>query len=408
MYRENWAHALDGLRPYPARNGRTEEGESTMRQELAAFEALAHDFPDIWKYQRFAGITMSNLANLLEQQHRFIEAEKVQRSALVARTALADKVGGIPLHHQLVGHSHFNLGMLLLESDNPTSAEEELLRARADFESLRQKYGKNPGYRSDLAAVCNTLGNLWRMQDKSAKAKESWEKAIALQKELIDEYPTMLDYQYEYALSHVNLGGLLAFGGQTKKAEAMYRIGIQYLAALTEKHPDTIAYLTGLGEAHGGLGRLLLNSRDATDARTHLEQSLSNLKKALDADPKQPRFAQMRNENYQHWVAALILARDHKAAADAVQHLPRLLLEKGEGAFVAARTLAACLTLAEHDASLSVSERNVILRTYTESALNVLRKSPPASTYLKEMKRSPDFDPLRKRDEFRKWLDSAD
>jgi tetratricopeptide (TPR) repeat protein len=345
---------------------------------------------------------------MLEHQHRFAEAEKAHRSALAVRIELAARVGGIPFHRQLVGHSQFNLGLLLLENGDATNAETELLRARTRFESLRQEYAKNPSHKFDLAAVCNSLGNLWRTQGKSEKARESWETAITLQKELIAEYPMVLEYQFECALSHVNLGGLLASLRQVKEAEASYRSGIQYLALLCEKQPDAIAYRTGLGEAHGGLGRLFLNARDAAGARRHLELSLTHLKKALEMDPKQPRYAQMRNENYQYWIAALILEKDYKAAANAVTELPRLLPEKGEGAFLAARALAACLALAENDDSLTVSERNAIMRSYSESALDLLRKTPPAAAYVKVMKQSEDFVPLRQRDDFRKWLDSTD
>jgi hypothetical protein len=102
------------------------------------------------------------------------------------------------------------------------------------------------------------------------------------------------------------------------------------------------------------------------------------------------------------------MEKDHKAAANAVAELPRLLPEKGEGAFLAARSLAACLALAENDDSLTVPERNQMMRSYTESALDLLRKTPPAAEYVREMKQSPDFVPLRKRDDFRKWLDSTD
>jgi tetratricopeptide (TPR) repeat protein len=407
IYRENWAHALDSLAPYLHRNGRAAENESIMREELAAFESLGRDFPRVWKYARFTSTALNNLANLLERQHRFAEAERAHRSALAVRKHLASKVPAIPYHHQLVGHSYFNLGLLLMESEGATKAEPELLQARTQFETLHHNYRKDPDYRYDLAGVCNSLGNLWRMQDKPQEAKMSWEKALALQKGLVDEHPLVIDYQYEYALSQVNLGGLLATLRQAKEAEALFRQGIQILALLCEKQSDAIAYRTGLGEAHGMLGRLFLDAKNAAGARTHLEQSLVHLKQALDVDPKQPRFAVMRGENYRFWIEALLLAKDHKAAAKAAPELSRLFPKNGEGAFLAAKCIASCLMLAEQDASLSIPDRNVLLRAYSESALDLLRKTPPPSKRLQEIKRSPEFEPLRNRDNFRKWLDST-
>src|SRR5262249_31083468 len=161
------------------------------------------------------------------------------------------------------------------------------------------------------------------------------------------------------------------------EAEAVFKLAIEHLTILCKEHDDTVAYQRGLGEVHGLLGELYARANKGVEARMHLEKSLHHLGKALDADPKQPRYVNMRRENYRWWLIAMVVAKDHAETAKATPELVRLF-PKGEGTFLAVKFLTLCLTLVDEESGLSTKDRTAFHKAYADRAVELLSKTSPS------------------------------
>jgi serine/threonine-protein kinase len=407
-YREERGHELGGLASQLDRSGRVEEAEKVHRQQLAAFEGLAADFPGVPSYRRNVAIVLSNLANELQSQGRTDEAERGQRRALALRAKLVEELPVMPLHRTHLGQSYTNLGILLAESNRPAMAETELLNARRIFQELHGRFVDNVDYASELAATCNTLGNTWRALRQPLKAKASWQEALELQKKMVADKPDEPDFRLELAMSHNNLGLLLEHDlKQIKDAAQAYRAGIEILAALAGQYPKTVRYQAALGEAHGQLGRLLLEDKSFSEARAHLDQSVRRLRQALQVNPLQSRYGALWRQNAQSWVAVLVLTDDDAAAVKAAADVAAWFPQKNEGAFLAAKGLCMGMSEIDGNGSLTAKERSRRLNLLGEQALALLQKTPPTvSAHIQEMKETAVFQVLRRRDDFKSFLDN--
>jgi len=402
LYRENWAHAQDRLRNVLEQSGRLPEAEDALRSALARFRALATECPTVHAYRQSLATTLSNLANLLEETSRFAGAEKTHREGLRHRARLAAELPTIPSYRLRLGHSHFNLGILLLNTRQLPKAKAELTRAHDLFTQLHADFPTVPSYRQDLAAACNSLGNLLLTTSQYQEAEKTWQRAVKLQKELVNDFPEEDDYRFELAMSLSNMGLLLAHDlGRLPRAEEQFRQACDLLQKLVTNPRPRIKYHGLLGETQGELARLLFQEKKNAEGRRILEQAVSHLRTAHQGNPKHARYAGKLRSNAEFLVRCLVFMSDHAAAAKAAEELPKLFPERGAGHFLAGRALALCVLSAHPDAKLA--------RQYGDRAVQLLKESRQKGFKdLNTLKTDLAFEALRKRDDFRKWLEELD
>ena len=110
-------------------------------------------------------------------------------------------------------------------------------------------------------------------------------------------------------------------------------------------------------------------------------------------------------KNLQSWIAVLVVAGDDKAAITAAKELPTWFPHQNEGAFLAGSALSAGMSALDRDTSLTEKERSRRLNELGAEAVALFQKNPPtAAQHVRDMKESPLFELLRRRDDFNMLL----
>ena len=196
------------------------------------------------------GVSLTNLATVLQHRGDYPRAEELQRQALgVLQRGLGDD-------HPLTADAMDNLGTVLIRLDRPAPAEPLMRRA---IEIRKRVLGDT---HTDVAVSLNNLANLLDAQDRQAEAIPLMRDAIEIFRGAKDE-PSMT-----VAVALNNLGKLLSEQDELDEAESMYR---QSLAAFRDSSGDP--YQVGI--ALTNLGLLL-------DERSRYAEAESLLREALD------------------------------------------------------------------------------------------------------------------------------
>jgi hypothetical protein len=101
----------------------------------------------------------------------------------------------------------------------------------------------------------------------------------------------------------------------------------------------------------------------------------------------------------------LLALGDHDAAAKTAEDLMRGAVYVPSDIYDAACYLARCVCLAEQDKALAEANRGELVKAYGDRALAALRHAVEKGyKNLAHMKKDPDLDPLRGREDFKKLL----
>ena len=101
----------------------------------------------------------------------------------------------------------------------------------------------------------------------------------------------------------------------------------------------------------------------------------------------------------------LIRLRGHREAARVAGELTRIQPEDSNDAYDAACYVSLCVPLAEKDAELPESQRQVVAERYADRAVDLLREAiRKGYTNAGHMKKDQHLDPLRRRADFKKLL----
>jgi hypothetical protein len=101
----------------------------------------------------------------------------------------------------------------------------------------------------------------------------------------------------------------------------------------------------------------------------------------------------------------LVRLQDHRAAAKVAAELARTSFDPVEDPYNAACLVTLCVPLAKQDTGLPEHNRSQLAEEYAEQAMDLLREVVQRGFKDAEhMKKDPDLDPLRARDDFKKLM----
>jgi tetratricopeptide (TPR) repeat protein/MoxR-like ATPase len=219
------------------------DAESQLRAALAEAETLPEDDP-------WLGVTLNNLAHLLQATNRIAEAEPLMRRAL----DIDEKIYGPD--HPSVAILLNNLARLLHDTNRITEAEPLMRRALAIAE---KSYG--PDHPS--VAVClNNLARLLKDTDRSAEAEPLMRRALVIdEKSYGPDHPSV-------TRDLNNLARLLHDTNRITEAEPLMRRAL----AMAEKsygpdHPSVAVCLNNLA-------RLLKDTDRSAEAEPLMRRAL--------------------------------------------------------------------------------------------------------------------------------------
>jgi serine/threonine-protein kinase len=409
--------------------GRRSEAEDAHRKALALFEPLARDFPAVPDYRQELATTHNNLGLLLSDLGRRSEAEDAYKKALALQEPLARDFPAVPDYRRDLAGSHTNLGTLLRGLGRRSEAGDAYRKALALYEPLARDFPAVPDYRRELASSHNNMGALLRDLGRRSEAGDAYRKALALYEPLARDFPAVPDYRRDLAGSHTNLGTLLRDLGRRSEAEDALRKALALREQLARDFPDVPAYRVDVGGTYVSLGNLRRDSGQAGPALDWYAKGIQPLQAALAADPNQATARLfLRNAHYGRAQALTGLARHAEAAEDWARAME---LDNGPDRPFFRRKRALSLARAG-DHAQAVSEANALAEAkgvhaltlydlacvcslasasvknddrYAARAVELLRQAV-AKGYkdIDHLKKDPDLDPLRGRDDFKKLL----
>src|SRR5262249_20735003 len=140
------------------------------------------------------------------------------------------------------------------------------------------------------------------------------------------------------------------------------------------------------------------------EARKYLRQAIQQQQKALTIE-SQPAYRQALYLHYQGLIEVAISAEDHAEAAQTVAELVKAVPAEVTDYPRCVGFLARCVALAGKDEALPEARRKELARRYGDQALDLLKKAIARgykdAAYLRQ---SPDLEPLRSREDFKKLL----
>src|SRR5262249_53598078 len=163
------------------------------------------------------------------------------------------------------------------------------------------------------------------------------------------------------------------------------------------KSPNKPEPHSWLGAALNNHASILREQGKLDEARQLLVRAITHQRAALNVTPQHPTYRQFLRNHYVSLAHVLVLLRAHAAATKTIDESS----ERFPGDYAAARLLARCVSLAENDEKLKDERRLQLADAYGQRAVEILREAARRGWLgAQHMKKAPDLDPLRRREDF--------
>jgi serine/threonine-protein kinase len=449
-YRAALATIWDKLGNFQAETGKPAEALASFQKGLDLRLAVCKDHPDVADYQADLAINWSNLGILHRQRGEPALAVQSYEKARDLLLALGKAHPAVPRYRSNLANTLHHLGVILREAGNSKEALANFEQARDIHLALSTAHPNVTAYQADVANTFNSLAVLQREMGKPAEALTSYERARDIWLALSRAYPDVTSYRAGLGKTWNNLAYFRTKTGKASEALACYKEALDTQLALHRDHPEVTAYQADLGgtycnlghqfrasdraseslppyaeairmlravlqrepghstarvflrNSHGGRARALTALGRHGEAAADLEQAIR-----LDTGPSQSAFRM-------ELALALAHAGDHARAVQEARHLLRLHSEmSGTQAYSLACIYALSARAAVKETSRPLAEREKRGEGYARLALRLLERLRQAGSFdvrqaVEQMKKDPDLDFLRNRDDFRQFLSAVE
>ncbi len=395
---------------------------------------LATAFPAVPQYKQELAGTHNNLGNMLANLDQRDAARTEFQTARDLSKKLAAAFPAVLEFQQNLARTHNSLGTLLAGLGQHHEARREYEAAQNLLKKLADAFPAVPAYRQELAATHHNLGLLLAGLGQRDEARKEYEAARDLQKKLADAFPAVPEYQQDLARTHNNLGILLAGLGRRDEARREYETSRDLHKKLADAFPAVPEYQVSLGGSYCNFGLLVKGEGKLADSLPWYDLAIRTLTQVLEKEPRDVTARLfLRNS---HWGRAESLDQLKKHAV-AVKDWDRAiaLSPRAERPSVRARRAASRVQAGQvAEAVAEVAELTKSSRwnagqwydfacvyalasgksadnkqAYADRAMELLQKAVKAGFKdAAHMKKDPDLDPLRGRDDFKKLLEALD
>ncbi|QEL20917.1 serine/threonine-protein kinase [Limnoglobus roseus] len=231
---------LDKQRPL------TDEQKNIIAQLLVHFEKLTREPQTDEASRARAGRAAIRVWHIQSRLDRKGEAEAAARRAVAAFTALAAEFPTTLDYRRSLAVGHNNLGSVLKANKKFDAAQEQFRAAMSIQTKLVADYPETPLYRSDLGTSRLNLG-IALVPQKPREAEAEYREGLAVWEKLAADFPAAAEYRRNLALGHQLLGMRLSNKGQWPLAEKEYNEAVQRLEKLAADAPDAPEYRRVLG-----------------------------------------------------------------------------------------------------------------------------------------------------------------
>jgi eukaryotic-like serine/threonine-protein kinase len=374
-YRQRQAQSHRGLGVMLYQLGKRKEAEAEHRRALAIVQPLADEFPNDPGCRSELAASHANLGVVLCGLGNKAEAAAEYRQAINLRQSLVTEYPDVAEYRILLAYSYNNLGMALAALGKQEEAAAEYHKA-IDVESkLVAEFPNVPDYRQSLARAHNNLGNLLGQLGKPTEAVAEYRKALPLIHRLVADFPSLPEYRNLVATIQYDMGIELAAMGKPEEAKAEYRAALQTRTQLVEQFPGVTDYRHGLGQTLNNLAVLLTRNGELDEARRMYVLAIEHQLQACRAVPTNHSYADSLRNHYHGLVSVALKQKDHAATADAAAGLSQARPDVADDALRAARFLGYCISSAEQDTTLPESQREALMKSYADQAMESLREA---------------------------------
>jgi tetratricopeptide (TPR) repeat protein len=389
------AHSLERIGDVQLRRGDAKGALASVQESLGIHRRLAEGDPRSALAQREVSVSLTKLGDMQFKQGDAKGALASFREALRVSRQLAEADPRSALAQRDLAVSLGRLADVQLRQRDAEGALASVQEALAVSRRVADADPHSAQAQSDLSVALSKLGEvqLWQADVKGALA--SFREALAICRRLAEADRRSALAQRNLAVSLTKLGDAQVDQGDAKGALASYQEALGVSRRLAEADPHSAAAQRDLLISYTKLGNL---ARDSTDYR----QAADWYVKALEVAKAFPRPEVFHEEvgfvegllRFCRFVE-LVQRKDLDGAVQAAEKLAGSAARADE-VYDAACAFALCVPLADKDEA----------RDRLAARAVGLLKQAVARGYkdVAHLKKDPDLDPLRRRDDFQKLL----
>jgi serine/threonine protein kinase len=385
--------------------GRITEAEDDWNEVLNICKQLAADFPGRPEFRQELASGYNNRGVLRRETSRLREAEEDYDRATVIRKQLVEDFPSRPEFCWSLAGSHLNRGILRRDTGRLQEAEEEYSRALIIQNELAAEFPARLDYRQELANGLNIRGSLLSDLGRFEKAGEDFDRALSIYKKLATDFPARPDFRQALAGSHSNRGTLLRTTGRLQEAEKEFEQALaifKQLAAVVPNQPDLWGELAG---TYVNLATLQLKQGNWAAAKRLLLEGGPHHLTALKANPRHPSYRQFYRSQLATLTPVYAGLLEPEDAVHTAETCRDLGWDAPADAYDAACYLSLCVPIVAKHEKLDATQRTDAVQFYSNAAMKLLRHAVDKGFKdVAHIKKDPDLDPLRQRDDFQKLV----
>lgn len=421
------------------------EAAALYEKALALFEQLVQAYPGVPEYQAELAATHNNLGNLHRGEDDVERAEASFLKALTIFDRLAREYPRVYEYRSHLARTHNNLAVIYQATKRSEQAEAAYDEARKLLEELARQDMSTYQHQADLAAIRFSLGNLYRATKRPDEAEAAYQNAVAILTKLALDHPNVLEIHADLAKNYSALATLHTAMRRPDQANAAFQGAQTIQEKLARRHPSVLQFSVDLAGTYYNRGLAARRDNQPEAAVEWFTRAIRTLEPVLQRYEAHPQARQLlrnahvrragtleRLTNYaeaiQDWDRAIqlddgregdwlrlgraiALARfgDHaKATTEA-----KVLADKEPASGMMLYDLACVYALASShvrkDTALPQDQRERLAEKSAVQAIQLLKKTHTTGYFKnprnrEHLKKDPDLDSLRMRDEFKKLL----
>jgi serine/threonine-protein kinase len=384
--------------------GRHQAALAELRQALATWQKLSGTNPGVPELQRELANGHQAIAWVLSRAGQPQEGLPARKEALSLRQELAKANRHDPDLQRELALSHQALGALLEQLGQPETAIPEYREALVILQQLHDSYPAVTEFQSDLALAHHNIAEALS-HTRPPEALAEFKEALGMRQKVADANPNVPDFQRELGFNHYSIGTVLERLRKPADALLAYAQARALQQKLADAHPPIPEFRSELAMSCYRLGRLLAYQGRIKEAFPALDHA-QKLCQAL-SDAQSGIAEHLLRLGYSHafrGAAHMRAGNPAAAAADLRQAAAlwaKIAIADAEDHFDRSRALAQLAGLA-WDAKSGVTA--VEAAAYADQAVAALRDALRAGWSMPDELTEPDFDAIRRRDDFQKLL----
>ena len=280
-------------------------------------------------------------------------------------------------------------------------------RACAVMEALARDFPADIEIQSRLAGVYNDSAALMDNSGHQDEALRSLRRACEIREQLVASNPTVTGFSADLALSEANLGSVLYTQGHAEEGLRSALKGRAHWEELVAGHPDVSRYRNELARTCSTIGQIYYETDRPAEATPFVHRARDLLERLVADHPENAEYRSLLGRSYYNvgWLERKA-GKPHEALRQfrrAREIEEKQAESSGEHYYMLACLWALCIPPGSDGPGARDAAEG---RRCAEAAMDALRRALAVGFGdIAWLRRDPDLDVLRSREDFRALLD---